>query len=195
MDSSGTPKTDAPVQPERIAPLEIAWLLSPLLYLLLRWSAFFLPDPLRAALAFLLVVLLPGWLLHLLILPRARIGLAARITRAFFLGVGSVALLGLLAWFAGGDVGLGSVTAERMPPAPFVGRLSSLVWSQPLFLLLLAIAHLWRRQRRRRAARASQEQPGEEAGARAAPRAGAILERAEKARPAGSRPRPALRRP
>lgn len=175
MDTSGSPTKETRERAWRIAPLDFAWLLSPLLYPLLRWSTQFLPGEVRAPLAFLLVVLLPGWLLHLLIMPRARIGLAARITRAFALGLAAVAFLGLLVWFAGGDLGLGPVQAERMPLAPFAGHLSTLVWSQPVFLFLLAVGQLWRNvRRRRRAARPVTVAEAERADSAAAGRVAAV---------------------
>ena len=82
MDPSGSPATALSRRTRLIERLQLPWLLSPLLYPALYWSRALLPEPVRAFLAFLCVVLIPGWLLHLLVLPRARIGLAARITRA-----------------------------------------------------------------------------------------------------------------
>ena len=80
----------------------LLWLLSPLLLLLLHWVAPMLPAPARAAAGFLCLILLPGWLLQRLIVPFSNVGLAARVARAFLLGVAMISLLGMIAWLFGG---------------------------------------------------------------------------------------------
>jgi hypothetical protein len=108
----------------------------------------YLPAPLSALAAFLLVVLLPGWfLLHGMGL-RAGVDLSGRLARAFILGIAIVAGLGLIAWYYGGDAGLGPVPARDAPPPPFPGRLSAIVWGEAAFLALGAFGRmlfrLWR---------------------------------------------------
>jgi hypothetical protein len=150
MDPSGSPAKSVPGKARGWDALYLPWLVTPLLYPALRWSSPPLPDAVRAFIGFLLVVLLPGWLLHLLILPRARIGLAARITRAFVLGIAVVSFLGLIAWFLGGDAGLGEVSALDDSLPAFPGRLTAVVWGEALFLFVGALLLVWRAERSRR---------------------------------------------
>jgi hypothetical protein len=112
------------------------WLLSPLLYPLFHALAPVLPDALRALLSFVLVVLLPGWLLLRLILPRANVGLPGHVARSFILGLALVSALGLAAWFFGGDTGLGPVAPPDAAPPPLPGRLSAILWGEAAFLVL-----------------------------------------------------------
>jgi len=126
----------------------LPWLLSPLLYPLFHALAGFLPAVLSAVIAFLLVVLLPGWFLLHLILPRGGVEFPGRVARAFILGVATVAMLGLIAWFCGGDTSLGPVPPRDAPPPSFPGRLSAIVWGEAGFLaigtIILAILRLRR---------------------------------------------------
>ncbi len=135
----------------------LPWLFSPLIYPLLSWSVPLLPEPLRATLAFLALVPLPGWLLHRLIVWHERVGLVADVARAFLLGVALISALGLAAWFSGGDTGLGAVPALDAEAPPFAGRLSSVVWGEALFLFagaLILMGRTWlERLRRTEAAR------------------------------------------
>lgn len=145
MDATGTATGGSARARLRHAARLLPWLLSPLLYPLFHAVAAYLPAPLTATAAFLLVVLLPGWfLLHGMGL-RGGVDLPGRVARAFILGVAIVAALGLIAWYRGGDTGLGPVPARDAPPPPFPGRLSAIVWGEAAFLTLGALGlMLWR---------------------------------------------------
>ena len=157
MDGTDRPPESPQASPWRIPALNLLWLLSPLGYPLLYVSRFALPAPIAAGIGMAYFLILPGWLLHLLIYPHARIGLAARITRAFVLSVALTSAFGLLAWTFGGDIQLGPVNALEDPPVPLPGRLSSLIWAQAIFLMIGAAILLGRtiRYQRRMAAQAA----------------------------------------
>lgn len=146
----------------------LLWILSPLLYAWLTLSGPWMPELLRAALAVIAVLLLPGWLLHDLLLPRARVGLVARIARAWMLSVALVAILGLFAWWAGGGARLGPVPPPEALPPPFPGSLNSIVWALAAFLFLggsiLIARDALARHRERRGAGASPQTAGRAAG-------------------------------
>lgn len=159
MDGTDRPPESIHGSPWRIPALNLLWLLSPLGYPLLYVSRFALPAPIAAGISMAYFLILPGWLLHLLLYPRARIGLAARITRAFALSVAITSVLGLFAWFFGGDFRLGPVNALEDPPVPLAGRLSSLIWAQAILLMIGATALLGRVIRSQRRLAASQRAP------------------------------------
>ncbi|MCK4305965.1 MAG: hypothetical protein KAY24_17130 [Candidatus Eisenbacteria sp.] len=144
MDARDTlPPSSAGVR-EGIKPLHILWLLSPLAYPMLHWIAPAVPEALRLMAGFVLLFILPGWLLHLLILPRVRIGLSARITRAFALSVGVISVLGMIAWFFGGGADLGAIPVPGGSPPIFMGRLTALIWGEALVLFTCALLILVR---------------------------------------------------
>ncbi|MFH1144986.1 MAG: hypothetical protein V1774_10625 [Candidatus Eisenbacteria bacterium] len=130
-----------PPEGRRLRLCHFLWLLTPALFPLLRWGGVVLPAPLRVLLALLVLVLLPGWLLQSLILSPPRVGVAARVTRAFLLGVGFLSAVGMIAWFFGGDVGLGDVGALVERPA-LPGRLTAVLWSVPLLLFVGALSRI-----------------------------------------------------
>ncbi|MCK4412300.1 MAG: hypothetical protein KAY32_02025 [Candidatus Eisenbacteria sp.] len=154
-------ESSSPVRPpvRALGLQSILWLLSPLLLPLLHWAAPMLPVAVRAGAGFLCLILLPGWLLQRLIVPFSNVGLVARVTRAFLLGIALTSLLGIVAWFFGGDVALGPVAPPEAPP-PFPGRLSAVVWGIGAMLFVGAVL-LWLQGRRyrRRAAEGSAEVP------------------------------------
>ncbi|MBM3317843.1 MAG: hypothetical protein FJY75_08310 [Candidatus Eisenbacteria bacterium] len=125
-------------------PRSLLWPLSPLLYIFLALEDPWLPDAARAALGLAAVLILPGWLLHDLILPRPRVGPTARLARAFLLSVALVAVLGLAAWFCSGDAALGPVAPPGAAPPPFPGSLTSILWGLGGFLFLAGVASLLR---------------------------------------------------
>ncbi len=148
MEASDSPRPASDPRKWRINPWHLPWLLAPVAFPLLRWSAPVLPEPVRVALAFGLVVIVPGWLLHLLLMPRARVVLAARISRAFALGVAVVSVLGLVAWFLGGDAGLGPVAPPSEAPEVSLGSLTAVMWAEVALLLVGALLLVTRQMMR-----------------------------------------------
>ena len=146
----GSAPSPAPPPGERYLGLRyVLWLLSPASFFIVRWSGEILPGPLRVVLGFLCVILLPGWLLQRLIMPVSRVGVAARATRSFLLGVALISFLGMAAWCFGGDTALGPVSALAARP-PLLGRLSTVVWALPIFVFLGGLVHLVLRPVRRK---------------------------------------------
>lgn len=143
MEAGDREVDQTPLVRRRISPLDLMWLASPLAYPALYLAAPLLPEPVRVLLGAPLLFLLPGWILHLLVLPRSTIGLAARLTRAFGLSVFLFSALALAGWFLGGDAGLGAVPAPGTE-TPVLGRLSTLLWAEAAAVFLLALLLLIR---------------------------------------------------
>jgi len=162
----------APGQPRRgLDPVHALWLASPLGIPLLHFLAPALPETLRALAGLGFLLLVPGWLLHLLIYPRAKIGLAARLSRTFALSLAVSAVLGLVAWFIGGAGGPPAIMpvsppgTETLPPAnlpPLAGRLSGVLYGQVAWLLVGSILLVLRD--RRRGSRSGERAGGEPGG-------------------------------
>ncbi len=152
MEAGDREVDQTPLMRRRISPLNLMWLASPLAYPALYLSAPLLPETIRVLLGAPLLYLLPGWVLHLLVLPRSTIGLAARLTRAFGLSVFIFSAVALVGWFFGGDVGLGPVPDPGT--SPFVlGRLSTLIWALAGVVFVLALLLLVRDLRNARSVR------------------------------------------
>jgi len=168
-DDAATLRPEAPAL--GFNPWHLLWLLSPLFFLLLRGAQPWVPDIARAYLGLVGLVILPGWQWHQILLPRPRVGFAARVTRAFLLGVGWNALLGMAIWFAGGGAHLGPVTLPS-PAAPGAGRLVALLWAVPLGLVAGGLFLAARPWLARRGARPGSGRGGAAASGSAAHREG-----------------------
>ncbi len=145
----------------RVGPLNVLWLVSPFAYLAMGWVAPVLPELGRALAATGLMLLMPGWLLHLLLYPRTRIGLASRISRAFVLSVAISSFLGLITWFFGGDLPLREVIPPGSEAPPLLGRLSTIIWELMILIFLGAVVLVWRTLGFKRQPAAGDEAPTE----------------------------------
>ncbi len=145
-DSASEPVAPRGRKPD---PMHTLWLASPLVIPLLYSVTPWLPEPVGALAGLSFILIAPGWLLHLLLYPQARIGLAARVSRAFALSVTVTAILGLVVWFIGGGAKLGPVDAADPSHPPVAGRLTTVLWGHVAWLLvgsvLLATRSRWRR--------------------------------------------------
>ncbi len=120
---------------KRIDSSHLLWLLSPMAYPIVYWLSPRVSEGIGAAIGVFLLFVLPGWLLHLLINSHTPIGLAARISRAFVLSISIISIIGLAAWFCGGDTGLGAVEVGNNQPPPITGRLSTILWGVAIYML------------------------------------------------------------
>ena len=120
---------------KRIDSSHLLWLLSPMAYPIVYWLSPRVPEGIGVGIGVFLLFVLPGWLLHLLINSHTPIGLAARISRAFILSISIISIIGLAAWFCGGDTGLGPVEIAADQPVSIAGRLSTIIWGVAIFML------------------------------------------------------------
>jgi hypothetical protein len=135
MDASDSPVNPSHWLTRRIDSSHIFWLLSPLGFPIVYWLAPRLPAGVGIFAGVVMLFLLPGWLMHMLLVPGATVGLASRISRAFVLSISLCSFLGLMAWFFGGDAGLGPVTGQLEQSVPFPGRLTTVLWAEAICLL------------------------------------------------------------
>ncbi len=174
MEARASAQKPAERPQRRFEPIYALWLLSPLGLPVLHVLSPSLPVPVRALAGLAFLLLVPGWLLHLLIYPHARIGLAARLTRTFALSIAVVTVLGLLAWFVSAAHGpdpspIAAATAAAPPaPMPLMGRLTGVLYGEAIWLLVGALLLLAR-------SRWGKEPTGGEGGPGRAEREGGIL--------------------
>jgi hypothetical protein len=158
MDAHESAQHSPERPPRRFGPVHALWLASPLGIPVLHAISPSLPEPVRALAGLGFLLLVPGWLLHLLIYPRARIGLAARLSRTFALSIAVSAALGLVAWFIGGAGGPAAIPAPPAgsgpPPAPplppVAGRLTGVLYMHVAWLLVGSILLVIRDRRQSR---------------------------------------------
>ncbi|MFH1144947.1 MAG: hypothetical protein V1774_10430, partial [Candidatus Eisenbacteria bacterium] len=147
-----------------------AWLLAPAACVALEVLPGFGPGALRVVGAFVLFLILPGWLVHLHILPSARIHPAERIVRAFVLSLALGSVLGMAAWFLGGGAARGPVPGAGAPTPPILGRLGAVIWGEAAWLLIGALLLIVRRACGHGGAMGAGEQPAREGAVRSARR-------------------------